>query len=61
MQFYSLFVVGVYSENDADLICMMPGKLGGITQLQFSKNGFLLYAGARQVRSLSISVTNLPK
>ena len=47
-----LFLVGIYSESDADLICMMPGRLGGITQVQFSNDGFLLYAGARKVNVL---------
>jgi len=40
--------VGVYSEHDADLICMLPGSLGGVTQVQFSKDGILLFAGARR-------------
>ena len=28
---------------------MLPGSLGGVTQVQFSKDGILLFAGARRV------------
>ncbi|XP_065055991.1 telomerase Cajal body protein 1-like isoform X1 [Rhopilema esculentum] len=45
--------VGIYSEDDADLICMLPGKIGAVTQVQFSKDGFYLYAGARKNDEIS--------
>ena len=51
MEGHIFILVGIYSESDADLICMLPGNLGGVTQVQFSKDGVLLFAGARRVIS----------
>jgi WD40 repeat protein len=40
--------VGVYLEPRGDLLCLLTGQRGGITQLQFSPDGNFLLAGARK-------------
>ncbi|KAF8796899.1 telomerase Cajal body protein 1-like [Argiope bruennichi] len=40
--------IGLYSEPDGELECILEGQKGGVTQLQFSPDGNLLYSGGRK-------------
>ncbi|GFU42113.1 telomerase Cajal body protein 1 [Nephila pilipes] len=40
--------IGIYSEPDGELECLLEGQKGGLTQLQFSPDGNLLYSGGRK-------------
>ncbi|GFW96105.1 telomerase Cajal body protein 1 [Trichonephila clavipes] len=41
--------IGIYSEPDGELECLLEGQKGGLTQLQFSPDGNLLYSAGRKV------------
>lgn len=43
------FSVGVYSESDGELLCLLRGQLGGITHVMFSPDATKLYSGGRMV------------
>ncbi|GFQ88929.1 telomerase Cajal body protein 1 [Trichonephila clavata] len=40
--------IGIYSEPNGELECLLEGQKGGLTQLQFSPDGNLLYSGGRK-------------
>ncbi|XP_015927710.2 telomerase Cajal body protein 1 [Parasteatoda tepidariorum] len=40
--------IGIYSEPDGSLECILEGQKGGVTHLQFSPDGNLLYSGGRK-------------
>uniref|UniRef100_A0A803LL72 Telomerase Cajal body protein 1 n=1 Tax=Chenopodium quinoa TaxID=63459 RepID=A0A803LL72_CHEQI len=46
----------IYSEDNMELLYLLHGQEGGITHLQFSKDGNYLYTGARKVRLFLQSV-----
>jgi len=39
--------VGLYSEPDGQLVCLLHGHKGGVTQLSFSADGMRLFSGSR--------------
>lgn len=41
-------LVGVYHLGGHDLVCVLHGHQGGVTQVQFSPDGHYLYTGARR-------------
>ena len=40
--------VGLYVDNSPQLLCVLGGHRGGVTQVRFSHDGIHLYTGARQ-------------
>ncbi|XP_035223781.1 telomerase Cajal body protein 1-like, partial [Stegodyphus dumicola] len=40
--------IGIYAEPSGFLISLLEGQKGGVTQLQFSPDGLLLYSGGRK-------------
>lgn len=49
LKFICIISVGIYSEPSGELECILEGQKGGVTQLQFSPDGNLLYSGGRKV------------
>ena len=39
---------GLYSRDSGQLLCLLTGQRGGVTQVTFSKDGTRLYTGARR-------------
>ncbi|KAK3749961.1 hypothetical protein QZH41_013858, partial [Actinostola sp. cb2023] len=44
---YWFFSVGVYSGTDGELLCLLQGQVGGVTQVMFSPDATKLYSGGR--------------
>ncbi|RRT85523.1 hypothetical protein B296_00002318 [Ensete ventricosum] len=49
----------IYSEDNMELLYVLHGQLGGVTQVLFSKDGNYLYTGGRKKRTLAVPVTSL--
>lgn len=44
--------LGLYSSTRGNLLCLLQGQTGGITQVSFSADGSLLYSGGRKDREI---------
>ncbi|EDO39943.1 predicted protein, partial [Nematostella vectensis] len=40
--------VGIYSDSDGELLCLLQGQVGGVTHVLFSPDGSKLYSGGRK-------------
>lgn len=46
---YNFVSVGVYTESDGELLCLLQGQSGGVTHVIFSPDATKLYSGGRMV------------
>jgi hypothetical protein len=44
--------VAVYTEPRGEMMCMYQGQQGGVTHIQFSHDGNMLFSGGRKVFKL---------